>query len=143
MIIEFGKLGMSKSEIASEFKVNRRTLNNWKDDTSKPEFMAAHEQYETELDAYCQRTLREIAEGKVKGKQNVAAHIYRMRVLLGQKYPEYLIDLTKSVKHETQATPTQVRDELKKILTSNSTLLSFLLENNNGTDTPNQSRQTS
>lgn len=136
-ILELGKQGYSRAEVASEFKVNRKTVYDWSNDTSKPEFMAAYEQYETELEAYIQKSLRLQSEGKTKG--NCPITIYRARTLLGQKCPEYLIDLKKEIKHETQSTPTQVRDELKKILSNNFNLLQFITtedENVGSTDKP-------
>lgn len=133
-ILEFGKQGLARAEVASQFGISRRLLYDWINDTNKPEFMAAYEQYETELESYCQRMLRLIAEGQVKGKQNIAAHIYRIRTLLGQKCPEYLIDLKKEIKHETHATPGQVKEELKKILANNFNLIKLLTEDVTNTE---------
>lgn len=117
-IIEYGRQGLSKSAVASKFGVNRGTLYHWSNNpTDYPEFVSAWEQYETELNAYLDNTLRAVASGQLKLPQGgIAALIYMCRTCLGPKNPEYLIDLKREIKTEVVPPKEVVNEEIKRLL---------------------------
>jgi hypothetical protein len=117
-IVEYGRQGLGKAEVAAKFGVNRRTIYNWAADPVKyPEFCAAYEQYETELEAHHTNLLMRIASGEVKVTNGaVGALIYLCRVQLGTKHPEYLIDQKREIKTESVQSPDSVKNEIKRLI---------------------------
>ncbi len=117
-LVQYGKEGLTKSEVASKFGLTRKTLYEWVNMPGKyPEFVAAWEVYETEFNAYLDRNLSMVCDGKVKLSQGqIAAIIYRLRVCMGPKNPEYLIDLKREIKTETVPSRDTINAELKRLL---------------------------
>lgn len=124
-LIEFGKQGLARTQVASRLGISRRLLYNWLEDSSKPEFLEAYERYKTELSCYQHDRLQEMIEGK-KNCKGLGALIYRGRVLLGKDEPEWLVDLKKEIVTENKPSHNQVKEELKKILSNNFNLLQFI-----------------
>lgn len=124
-LVEFGRAGLSVPQVASRFGVSAKTFYEWAKDPSKPRFMAAVDRYYTELYAYFNNLMQKIEQGESKAT-GLGAAIYRIRITLSNKFPEVLIDLKKEIVTEQKATPAQVKDELKKLLSNNFNLLDFI-----------------
>lgn len=68
-VIDYGKLGYSKAEIAMELDVSRETIYEW--GRTHGDFSDALKKSEDYASAYYNRTFREMAMGEVKNGQAV------------------------------------------------------------------------
>lgn len=65
-VIECGKQGFSKAEIAMELNVSRECVYEW--GRTNPDFSDALKRAEDYASAFYNRTFREMAQGEVKGQ---------------------------------------------------------------------------
>lgn len=125
-LLEYGKKGLTPPQVASRFQVSTKTFYVWAKDPSKPKFMAAAERYYTELYAWFDSELYSIATGEKKSS-GTGALIYLLRKTLHNQFPDVLIDLKKEIVTEIKRTPVEVKEDLKKLIsTSKFNILEFI-----------------
>ena len=102
-LIEAGKQGMGKAEMAAHIGIHRDTLNDW--GKNNPEFSAALKEAVSQSQAWWERKGREGATGEVDGF-NSTAWIFNMKNRFREDWRD---------KHEVEATH-DVSDRLSDLM---------------------------
>lgn len=105
-VLEFGKEGMGRAEIAAELEINRETLNEWC--KAHPEFSDAIKSALDLSQAWWERKGREGAVGKVDGF-NATGYIFQMK----NRFRE---DWNDTVKQEVNGTMKHEGEGLSRLL---------------------------
>jgi DNA-binding XRE family transcriptional regulator len=82
--IELGKKGYTRAQMASEFNIAKNTLEYWRKEHK--EFAEAMELALTHAQAFGEKQLQDIAEGKKDG--DVKAYIFKMKMQFKEDYTE-------------------------------------------------------
>jgi hypothetical protein len=113
--IELCRDGKTIAQIQAEFGISKQTFYDWKE--RNPDFKAAVEVGIVHAQAYAEKTLDEIAQGKIEG--NAAAQIFKMKVQFKDDYQD-----TKYIKTDNNFTFQNLPDEqLNRLIQSKMGLL--------------------